>query len=367
MLWLIKGLGPGGAERLLVEMAARLDRDRFTCEAAYLVPWKDHLAAELEAAGVPVTCLELRRSFDPRWLLRLRRILRRGRFQIVHAHLPFAAIGARVVARSLGRRRPAVISTDHNTWERYRPVTRSFNRWTFRWNDAAIAVSEEVARSMGADVRPRPEVIPNGVDAGRVRANACSRAEARAELGLPSDALVVGTVGGLTPKKGHVVLAEAARRVAARLPEVAFCFVGLKADPEPVHRAIAQAGVARWVHLAGYRPEAARLMPAFDVFCLPSLFEGMPVALLEAMALGLPSVVTSVGGVPEVVTDGQDALVGPPGDAVRLAEGIIALLVDARERARLGERARATAERFDLAAMVGRTEDVYLRALERVR
>jgi glycosyltransferase involved in cell wall biosynthesis len=284
----------------------------------------------------------------------------------VHAHLPSAGVGARTAARRLGAGRPAVVYTEHNTWDRYRGLTRRANARTFGWNDEVIAVSGAVASSI-ATHGVRVTVIPNGVDAEGIRRAALPRAEARAALGVPDDAPVVGTVGGITAKKGHVGLVRAARAVIDTHPEACFVFVGLPIDPEPVQAEIARLGLGDAVVMAGYRPDAATLMPAFDVYCLPSRFEGMPVSLLEAMAVGLPSVATAVGGVPEVATDRDDALLVPPDDPDRLAEALIALLGDGERRGRMGERARETAGRHSIEAMVRRTEAVYESAVARRR
>jgi glycosyltransferase involved in cell wall biosynthesis len=173
----------------------------------------------------------------------------------------------------------------------------------------------------------------------------------------------VGAVGGMTAKKGHVHLVRAARTLIASVPEARVVIVGLPIEEAPVRAAIAEAGLRDRVVLAGYRPEASRVLPAFDVFVSPSLFEGMPVSLLEAMATGLPPVATRVGGVPEVATDGVDALLVPPRDEAALAAALISLLTDPARRRALGAAARATAERFTLAETVRRTEDVYGEAL----
>jgi glycosyltransferase involved in cell wall biosynthesis len=363
VLWLIKGLGPGGAERLLVAAAAHVDRERFSYQAAYLLPWKNHLVVDLEGAGVPVTCLGARRSWDMRWATRLRDLVGRERVSVVHAHLPYAAIGARLALGGRGTR-PAIVYTEHNTWARYRPVTRRLNEATFRRNDAVIAVSESVNASIGRRDPPPVHVIPNGVDAEGLRKAALSREAARRALGLPQDGLVVGTVGGLTPKKGHPALVRAADEVLRQVPSVVFVIIGLPAQPEPVRAEIDRLGRQDRVLLAGYHPNAARLMPAFDVFCLPSLFEGLPVSLLEAMSLGLPAVATRVGGIAEVATDGEDALLVPAGDDDALALALVTLLKEPARRARMGQRAMSSADRFGLAGSVRRTEEVYLLALE---
>jgi glycosyltransferase involved in cell wall biosynthesis len=365
VLWLIKGLGPGGAERLLVDAAPFVDRDRFDVECAYLLPWKDHLAADLVAAGVPTRCLDVRRAWSPGWARRLADVIRLERFDLIHAHLPSAGVGARRASARLGAGRPAVVYTEHNTWDRYRVPTRRLNARTFGRNDAVIAVSGGVAASIApaAAAGTTVTVIPNGVDAAGIRGRALTPADARARLGLPDGVPVVGTVGGITAKKGHVGLVRAARSVVDDCPEARFVFAGLPIDPGPVRAEIARLRLEGHVSLAGYVPDAATLMPAFDVYCLASRFEGMPVSLLEAMALGLPPVATAVGGVGEVATDGDDALVVPPDDPEALASAIVGLLRNPERRRSMGERARRTADGHSIETMVRRTEAVYEAAL----
>lgn len=364
VLWLIKGLGPGGAERLLVTAAPRVDEDQFEVSVSYLLPWKGQLAGELTSRGTRVDCLFAGSEWDPSWIARLRRVILDRRVELIHAHLPYAGVGARLAARSLNRRdRPAVVYTEHNTWDRYVPVTRFLNRATFGLNDASIAVSKSVARSIGA--RRGLRVIPNGIDADAIRRDALSREDARRELGLPQDVPVVGTVGGLTAKKGHEDLVRAAREVVDDFPTAIFVAIGLPIDRVPIESAIASLGLQRNVVLAGYRPSASRLMRAFDVFALPSLFEGMPVSLLEAMALGRPVVSTVAGGVPEVIGDGEDGVLVPVGDSARLAAALSELLSDPDRREFLGKSASVRAEAFGIEKMVRRAESVYREALGR--
>ena len=364
VLWLIKGMGPGGAERQLVEMARHVDTDRFDVEAAYLLPWKDHLVGELADAGVSSTCLRATRNLNPTWVARLRAFAREREIDIVHAHLPTAGVGARTAFR---RRGPHVVSTEHNVWARYRPITRRLNAVTFGWQDAAIAVSQEVARSIGPRTRPTVRVIPNGVDGDRLRADALARSTARAELGVSADATVVGVVGGITPKKGHSTLVAAAPRIAASIPSVRFAFVGIEADGGAVRGEVRDGGLEDRIMFLGYRPNASRLMRAFDLLCLPSRFEGMPVSMLEAMALGVPVVATAVGGVPEVANGGRAAMIVPPSDPDALSHAISEVLTDDLLRGRLVEAAGSRVEMFDIERTTRATEDVYAEVAARHR
>ena len=177
VLWLTKGLGPGGTERLLVEHAAAGNRDAFEYEAAYLLPWKEHLVPELAELGVPAHCLGVRSEVDLRWLTRLDHFIHRGRFDVVHVHSPSVAAAARPLAKTRARkRRPALVYTEHNRWPSYKAATRAANRATYRMNDATIAVSDDVRASIAPALQSRVEVVVHGVDVNRVRATSADHA-----------------------------------------------------------------------------------------------------------------------------------------------------------------------------------------------
>jgi glycosyltransferase involved in cell wall biosynthesis len=363
ILWLTKGLGRGGAERLLVSVAKRLDRSRFDLEIAYILPWKDALVPDLERLAVPVHCLGGSRALDVRWISRLRRMVRRGRFDLVHTHMPYAALGARTISSP----RPRIIHTEHNTWETYRASTRWTNRLTYSRNAAVIAVSHAVA----ASIRPAPlvhpwppvHVIHHGADLSAVSApTPASRARARAALGLSRSALVVGNVGNFTPKKDHRTLLHAMARVVWRHRAVHLVLVGSGPLERELRDTTHSTGLAERVVFAGSRDDVEDLYPAFDVFALSSRNEGLPISLLEAMAAGVPCVATSVGGVPEVVSN--EGLLVPAGDSNALAEALSTLLGAPDVRAAAGARAAETARRFDITGAVHRIEDVYREALD---
>jgi glycosyltransferase involved in cell wall biosynthesis len=362
ILWLTKGLGRGGAERLLVSLAKRLDRSSFELEVAYVLPWKDALVPELERLGVHVHCLDGSRAFDMRWVPRLRRLVRGRRYDLVHTHMPYVALGARAI------RRTPIVHTEHNTWETYRPSTRWANRLTYPRNAAVIAVSHAVAVSINPlpFVRAWPPVyvIHHGAE---LVANGPltpeSRARARRTLGLREGALVIGTVGNLTPKKDHRTLLEATARVAAHHREIQLVLIGSGPLDHAVRHDARSLGVMDHVVFAGSRDDVAELLPAFDVFALSSQKEGLPISLLEAMAVGVPCVATSVGGVPEVIDNGNEGLLVPAGDAVALAHALTTLLRAPDLRDALGARAVQTARRFDITDAARRTEAVYRDAL----
>ena len=181
----------------------------------------------------------------------------------------------------------------------------------------------------------------------------------RDSLGVPAGALVVGTVANLRVTKGYPDLLHAARTVLDALECVHFVSVG-RGPLEPELRAMhAQLGLGDRFQLLGHRPDAVRVMSAFDVFCLPSHYEGLPVALMEAVALGLPVVATRVGGLAELVTDGREAVLVPPRRPEQLAEALLALLRDPSRRAEMSRCALQTAETLEIEHTVREVEAVY--------
>jgi glycosyltransferase involved in cell wall biosynthesis len=357
ILLLIKGLGRGGAEQLLVGTARHLDRSNLDCEVAYLRPDKNEMVSELRGMGLAVHCLPAR---DPRWPERLRRLVKTRHVELVHAHAPLAAIGARL---ALPRRLPLVY-TEHNVWESYRRATYWGNLLTFRRNDHVFAVSRRVRSSVRypAPLRrlrmPPVETLYHGYDPTTLQP-AGEVAGVRKALGIPADAPVVGTVANFRPHKGYTHLLDAAARVRQAIPDVRFVLVGLGPLEEAIRRQALELDLGDTVVMAGYREDVSEVASAFDVFALASVYEGLSIALVEAMALGKPVVVTEAGGLPEVVENGKNGLLVRRGDPPALADGILSLLRDPGLRRRLGEGGRARAADFDIRRTARRIEAVY--------
>jgi glycosyltransferase involved in cell wall biosynthesis len=365
VLWLTKGLGPGGAERLLLSFAANADQDRFDLRAAYLLPWKDHLVTELAQLGVPASCLDGGRPGDPRWASRLRALVRDAGIQVVHVHSPLVAALARPTLRSLpGRRRPALVGTEHNLWSSHHPVTRWANRLTLPLEDVTLAVSEEVRASMHPRLAGRTEVVVQGVDVEGIAARRGERDSARAELGIGPDEVLVATVANLRGNKDYPTMLAAARRLADTGIPIRFVSVGQGPLAQELETTREQLGLGDRFRFLGYRDDPVRVLVAADVFCLSSRFEGLPIALLEAMAAGLPVVATTVGGIPTVVTDGQEGRLVPPGDPGALANAV-AELADRESRSRLAKAATARVRSFGIDRAVQRQQELYEQLADR--
>ena len=358
VLWVIKGLGPGGAETLLAAAAAAHDRTRFHIECAYVLPYKDHLVGALEATGVTTHCVS-NRPADPRWPLALAGLIRHGNWDVVHVHSPLPGSVARLAARTMRGKRPKVVTTEHNAWGTFGRPTRWLNRVTSRWDDAVVAVSDEARQSMRGRVAKRAATLTHGIDVANARSFAGQRQAVRTELGIGPDEFVIGTVANFRVQKDYPNLLRAARALIDRQVAARFVIVG-QGPLEAETRALAdELGLADRIVFTGFRPDAVRVMSSFDVFTLASSWEGLPVALMEALALGLPVVATEVGGISEAMHDQVDALLVPPSDAGALADAWQVLADDPNQRRRLADAAWARADEFGVARTQDAIQQIY--------
>ena len=347
MLHVIKGLGAGGAERLLVSLTAARGAD-VEVEVARVLPWKDALVAELEQVGGRSHVLAGRRGLaDPRWPLRLRRLVQERGVDVVHLHSPAVAALARPVLRTL-RPRPVLVSTEHNVWRSFGPVIRVLNGLTTPLGDVTLAVSDEVRASVWSRWRGRVDVVVQGIPLAQVRARRAGRSVARAQLGLDDADVLVVNVANFREKKDHATLLRAARLTLDH-PRLRFASVGQGPLEAEIHALHAQLGLAERFRFLGFQADPLSVLVAADVFALTSRHEGLPISLLEAMALGVAPVATAVGGIPEVVTDGAHGILVAPGDPEAVAAALVRLADDAAERARLGAAAARRAGDFDIA------------------
>lgn len=320
------------------------------------------LSSELAVRGLPVHELPLRDWFEPVSIARLAAWLRRERIDVLHAHNPrdwFIAAAATVGTRTV------CVGSRHLL----RPVAHvALKRSFLQRLGALIAVSDAVrASATGLVVPERLVTVPNGIELdGQDQAGPVLRRE----LGLAPRQPVVGCVARLSPEKGLGDLLQAAALLRGRWPQLAVVLVGDapagSGHAADLRRRAAGLGLGDRVHFCGYRQRAADLCAAFDVHVTSSLAEPCGLATLEAMARGRPVVATASGGSPELVDDGIEGFLVPPGDPVRLAARLDCLLDSEGLRREMGRRGRARVERdFGLDLMAERTEAVYLAARAR--
>lgn len=353
VLHVITSLTVGGAERLVVSAACRLQPDRFE-HAICCLTGPGALAAEAAAAGVPVFTIG---SFPglrhPLAFAKLVGVLRRWTPAIVHTHLQSANLYGRVAARLAGV--PVVIATEHNLYVRKPRRYLMVERLLARHTDAMIAVSATVQQFLSTQLglpSSTIRVVRNGVaipDAFPARVAAL-----RARLG--SRGPIVATVASLTVKKGHEFLLHALAQARDRGIPCTAVLAGDGPERRRLEALAASLGLRESTIFLGAVP-AADVLEVADLFVLPSIVEGLPLALLEAMFAGKAVIATAVGGVPEVIDSNENGVLVPAADENALADAIERLLGSDDLRTRLGARAQATIRSG------GYTEAAYLASL----
>ena len=342
----------GGAAAHVRALALKLDAQRFEVHVA--CSDEGPLLPDLAAAGVAIHPLSITGGFDPRAIAHLARIVRRTGIEIVHAHGTTAGLAGMAAARIA---RVASLYTVHG-WACHPSsgplvsgLARIAERQITHLADAVICVShgdlsEGFRQSLVNPARSR--VIADGVDPAVFDASS-RREEKRRELGLGPSSKAIGVIGRLTRQKGQRILLAAAPGILARHPEAIIILVGAGEDRIALSAQAARLGLADKVVFAGIRRDIPDVMAALDAFVLPSYWEAMPLALLEAMAAARPVIATTVHGSAEVVIDNETGLLVPPGDPPALAAAICRVLGDRTLATRLGQAARLEIrQRFDV-------------------
>lgn len=288
----------------------------------------------------------------PLVMARIGRFLRDRGVEVVHTHNLTPLLYAGAPARLMGRRRPRVLYSEHNQINRSGPAARRRFRQYARLADEVIAVSHDLRRILVEElaIAPPVRVVHNGIDPGKF--TGVDGADLRAELGAEPGQFLVGTAVVLSEQKGIRHLLEAARLVRAADPTVRFAIGGDGPLRRELEGRAAALGLAETVRFLGYRSDVPRFIAALDAYVLPSLWEGLPLALLEALASAKPIVATRVGGNPEIVADGENGLLVPAKDPEALAQAVLALRRDPGRCQRMAVANRARFESaFSVASM----------------
>jgi glycosyltransferase involved in cell wall biosynthesis len=364
ILHLVDSLNIGGTEGKLVDLITGLLKRGYRVSVGYCTPgpW----AETLKTMGVKVTRLNHKGRVDPMLLARTIRLIRSDLPQIVHTHLFKSDFHGRLAARLSGV--PVVIGGLHNSdpWARKRFLGLIYGA-TAQFTDRLIAVSEEVRQYHIAHTNASPEkiiTIENGVDISRFSTSDETRQLVRTELGIAPEAIVFGTIGRLKPQKDHGTFMRAAREILDQCASARFLIVGDGPLRSELETQAEQLKLFPAILFAGLRMDIPALLSAFDVFVLSSRWEGLPNAVLEAMASERPVVATAVDGVRGVVTSEKNGLLVPSGDAPALAEACLQLVSDSDMRNRLGRAGhKYVAEHHSLTAMLNKYIDCYAELL----
>jgi glycosyltransferase involved in cell wall biosynthesis len=358
VLRVIARLNMGGPALHVAYLSAGLAERGYetTLVAGKLAPGEDSMAFVAERLGVPVVRIpELHRDISPFHdavaVIRLARLIRRERPRILHTHTAKAGAVGRLAALLAGRARPPiVVHTFHGHVLRGYFGTlpsagfRLLERWLARTSTVLVAVSPQVRDdlvALGVAPAERFVVIRVGIElAERVATDGTDREQTRRLMGIPPGRFTVGWIGRMTAVKRTEDVLAAFKRLRENGVDAYLCLVGDGPQRRAIERRAHQLGVMRHTFFLGSQEEVARYYAAFDVLVLPSANEGTPVSAIEALAAGRPVVATRVGGVPDVVRDGEDGFLVDAGDADALAERLERLAKEPELRERMGRAGR---------------------------
>ncbi len=357
ILFLSTSSGPGGAERVINNLAASLDPQRYRAILCLFRPgW---LQERSESCGIRTFVLPTHGMTDWRWAIQFKRLLRQEQVDLIHAHEFDANVQGAFVAALSGIPLVATVHGKNYFWEKLR--RRLAYRWVSR-KATMVAVSEDLKQFIVEKVgisSSLVKVLYNGVDV----LPQCDRAvvaECRKELGLPENHQIVGVVGNLYPVKGHQYLIAAIPAVLRKCPNTSFVFAGRGQLESELKAQVCRFGVEERVYFLGLRQDIPRILAMLDLFVLPSLSEGLSMAILEAMIAGKPVIATRVGGNPELVIDEETGFLVPPRDSQTLADRLITSLTNKQQSATFAERGKRRAEgQFSLQTMVSSYQSLY--------
>lgn len=375
VLHLRSSSGFHGPERQMLQLAKHIRGEGFQLEMLVLyrrqgaMSFMHPLIERARSHGLVADQLEEKVRLSPKAILYVAQRLKRERFSLIHTHGYKANIIGGIAAKLAGVKSVATMHLHTETTHRLR-LYRIIDLLTLRFFPKVIAVSESMRQYLIAAGLPPKRVmtVHNAIDIGIFTSNVSFHDKAlRNQLGIGSDQNIISLIGRLTSQKGHRYFLESANRILEVLPETRFLIVGdgpLREDLEGLSLSL---GIAQAVRFLGYRQDVAALMSMSDVIVMPSLREGLPYVLLEALALARPVVGTRVGGIPEVIKHGETGFLVPPKDSERLTEAIIWVLRNPEEAASLGERGRELVSReFNVETMVRKIAAVYAEVLSEV-
>lgn len=340
-----------GAERIQIEIFNGLRKRNlpFVIVIPHHKPWKE----DLKKKGFCVREIKQKGKLDLLGVLRFYKMVKEEEADIVHTHLSTASFYGGLTGKIF---KIPTVSTVHC----------ESSKWSFMFSHHLIAVSNSVKEHLikqGVSAE-KITVIPNGIPIDRVKIE-LSKEDAKNKLGFGKDDILLGVVGKLTPRKGHRYLLEALKDLTPKFPKLKLLVVGLGELRDELERLSMELGISKCVFFLGFRTDVPLILKALDLFVFPSLREGMPQAVMEAMLSNLPVIATSVSGIPELIRDGVEGMLVPPMEADALREKIILLLNDKELRYHLGKNAKERIEKdFSVDKMVDKTLEVFHHLVE---
>ena len=364
VLHIIKSLGRGGAEMLLQETLPYHDHNKFEFHYIYFLPWKNQMVEGIIKNGGVVNNFPANNNITI--MLQVKKILRYIKehdIQLVHCHLPWAGFVGRMIHRSS---KVPVLYTEHNKQERYRFITRFLNKFTYNWQTSVIAVSEDVARSIEKNIHPKIPVntLLNGVAVEKFNRSREDGKRIREEYGIAEDAVVIGTVAVFRFQKRLKEWIDVFKAMEMKFPGIRGIIVGDGMLKDEVMKYLNESGMQGKIVTPGLQTEVRPWFSAMDIFMMSSVFEGLPIAMLEAMSMECAIVSTDAGGIKEVIRNEIDGFTVPVNEWKKLKEPLTYLVGHPEKIKEYGVNARRRiVDAFSIKAMVRATENIYEQTL----
>ncbi len=340
ILHLISSSGFLGAESVVLELAKEsVAAGHCATIGAFENTRNPHLelAEAATSLGLKVDIFPCRGRFDLRTIASIRNLVRKENPDIIHSH----GYKSNFYALSAARNKVPWVVTNH-LWKRTTFNLKLYaylDSFLIKYSRKIVAVSDEIATEMLKTGIPREKilVVDNGIDLKRFSKGKDNNG-LKSSFGFDRNSKIIGTVASLTEEKGHIYLLEAAKSIVLSFPDTRFLIVGDGRCRRALEDRVSELGLAGKVIFAGSRKDVAEILSILDIFVLPSLKEGLPMALLEAMAARVPVVATNVGAIPTVIEDGDTGILIPPKELGVLADAVIRILSDNKRAYEMAER-----------------------------
>jgi glycosyltransferase involved in cell wall biosynthesis len=361
ILHIVEDLSVGGLEKVLASIVLSLDKSKYDVQVWCLARGGD-IAQELIEKGISVRILKMESYYNPLNIVCLGLAMNRERFQLIHTHGYFAGTFGRLAA--ILARIPVVIAHVHSTDYGYGKRNLMIERFLSYFTDRIICISHAVEMFVTVNEGIRSEktcLIYNGVVPPDHLLNDQLRKNMRVSLGLDVEAIVIAIVASLTANKGHGILLTAFKKAFRSHPLIRLLIVGDGPLRDQLETATRKLMMDQAVVFTGIRQDVFSLLQTSDIFVLPSRDrEGLGIALIEAMAVGLPVIGTNLGGIPEVIEDGENGFIVSPRSSEQLAEALKKLVNDQALRTNMGRRGRQIyEEKFTMPKMIKQIETLY--------
>jgi len=360
VLHIIKSLGRGGAEMLLQETLKEHDQNRYEFHYIYFLPWKDQMVEGLKAGhGIVAPMPAKNNLLIMSKYSAIIKYIKTHQIDLVHAHLPWAGFVSRLVFRFS---KVPVIYSEHNIQDRYHWITKTINRLTFNWQTKVIAVSGDVASSIQKSIHPKIPVqtILNGVNTRSFIRDHALRESQRKALGVGPDDILIGTIAVFRFQKRLKEWIDVIQKIQEQHPNVKACIVGDGILKPEIMEHVKARGMEDRIIFPGLQTEVKPWLSAFDIFMMTSSFEGLPIALLEAMSMECAVVCTDAGGIKEVIRDGEDGFLVPVDSWPQIETPLSRLISQPELIEKYGQQARHRVETaFSMKVMVAQIEECY--------